>query len=524
MALPLVSCYCTTYGQPRVLEESIESFLRQDYEGPKELVIVNDCGEQTLVLNHPEIRIYNYSERIYPFGKRLNTAAKHCNGSILLCWDDDDIFLPNRISYTVSHMDNGVFYTASGLSENPNGYNAFCDTSVFISTYACTRDVFDAIGGYQEIDHALVPTYFIYELLRYTNNQTLALEDVFYIYRWNTLAHPQTILKSDLSNNQRSFLIAHKIIESGTIKLNPHWNKNYNYIDYQSITYGKSGPPLADTDAFMLNPPVRQNGKIAYMFMIYDEINHEEAWAEYFSQIDPATYTIYIHQKFPKTLTHLQKFVISDQVQNVTYGGIGIVNMQLLLLELALTDLRNSKFVILSNACIPLKPASEVHQTLMANQYSHISLSPRGQVYPRCDHLYGRLDYETLHKSSNWCILNREHATACILNDEYRHLLHDVWVPEELYFLSTLKKHVKTDVVLYNGNQPEICTTFTNWHGMDYPYASQYALKTYEDISSKELDLLRHSPCLFGRKFSPKCVVDGDQPLSKNIIGWLRTL
>jgi GT2 family glycosyltransferase len=47
-----ISYMCLTYGRPKVLEEAIESFLRQDYKGEKELVVLNDFADQTLVFDH----------------------------------------------------------------------------------------------------------------------------------------------------------------------------------------------------------------------------------------------------------------------------------------------------------------------------------------------------------------------------------------------------------------------------------------------------------------------------------------
>ncbi|MEZ4657920.1 MAG: glycosyltransferase family A protein [Caldilineaceae bacterium] len=49
-----VSCICLTYGRPAVLEEAIYSFLQQDYQGPKELIVLNDYVDQTLYFDHPE--------------------------------------------------------------------------------------------------------------------------------------------------------------------------------------------------------------------------------------------------------------------------------------------------------------------------------------------------------------------------------------------------------------------------------------------------------------------------------------
>ena len=96
--LPFVSCYCPTYGRPRLLEEAIESFLRQDYTGAKELVVLNDHVEQQLIFDHPEVRIINSGERIVPVARKFNECVDLCNGEVLFPWDDDDIYLPWKIS------------------------------------------------------------------------------------------------------------------------------------------------------------------------------------------------------------------------------------------------------------------------------------------------------------------------------------------------------------------------------------------------------------------------------------------
>src|SRR2546429_75321 len=61
--LPPVSCVCPTYARPELLEEAIESFLRQDYRGAKELIVLNDYACQTLELDHPEVRVVNVPKR-----------------------------------------------------------------------------------------------------------------------------------------------------------------------------------------------------------------------------------------------------------------------------------------------------------------------------------------------------------------------------------------------------------------------------------------------------------------------------
>ena len=63
MTYPFISCKCITYGRVHTLEESIYSFINQEYPGKKELVIINDYPLQRLEFNHPEVKIFNLDYR-----------------------------------------------------------------------------------------------------------------------------------------------------------------------------------------------------------------------------------------------------------------------------------------------------------------------------------------------------------------------------------------------------------------------------------------------------------------------------
>ena len=68
MPNPKVSCYCPTYGRTSSLEEAIYRFLNQDYDGEKELIILNDLQDQTLFFDHPEVKIIN-SKKVHQLGR-----------------------------------------------------------------------------------------------------------------------------------------------------------------------------------------------------------------------------------------------------------------------------------------------------------------------------------------------------------------------------------------------------------------------------------------------------------------------
>ena len=89
----LISALCITYGRHQLLEEALESFLRQDYPN-KELIIINDLPEQTLIFEHPQVKIFNFKERFPTIGDKRNKSVEMSKGDILTSWDDDGIYLP----------------------------------------------------------------------------------------------------------------------------------------------------------------------------------------------------------------------------------------------------------------------------------------------------------------------------------------------------------------------------------------------------------------------------------------------
>lgn len=95
--LPAVSCFCLTYGRHRILEEAIQSFLQQDYAGPREMIVLNDYADQTLAFDHPEVQVINLPRRFRTLGEKLNAAVALASHDLLFVWDDDDIYLPHRL-------------------------------------------------------------------------------------------------------------------------------------------------------------------------------------------------------------------------------------------------------------------------------------------------------------------------------------------------------------------------------------------------------------------------------------------
>lgn len=189
MKLPTVSAFCATYGRPpRLVEESIESFLRQDYEGERELIVLNDFDRQTFTYNGDErVRIFNNTSRIMPLGRKFNTAISLCNGEIIMPWDDDDIFLPHRMTLTVERMKNDFFHSYNAWFYD-GGDTVKQAENYFMCNMAVSRDLLEEVGGYDERDVSSIDVSILTRLKEVsgTESQPLSNEEIFYIYRWNT--------------------------------------------------------------------------------------------------------------------------------------------------------------------------------------------------------------------------------------------------------------------------------------------------------------------------------------------------
>ncbi|QDT14241.1 glycosyltransferase family 2 protein [Alienimonas californiensis] len=111
---PKISCMMPTYGRPAYVHEAVWTFLRQD-DPNKELIVLNDCPGQIYEFNHPEVRVFNESERFGTLGEKRNRCIELAEGDLVAVWDDDDVSLPWRLSYCRAERERrGVsFYRAA---------------------------------------------------------------------------------------------------------------------------------------------------------------------------------------------------------------------------------------------------------------------------------------------------------------------------------------------------------------------------------------------------------------------------
>lgn len=108
---PLVSCLCCTYNRPMLLGESIRCFLDQDYEN-KRLIVLNDQeGVQLSMDNCPDnVSILNSPVRFGSLGEKRNFLKSYEVGDFYCIWDDDDLYVPYRLSESIYLMQRDTQY------------------------------------------------------------------------------------------------------------------------------------------------------------------------------------------------------------------------------------------------------------------------------------------------------------------------------------------------------------------------------------------------------------------------------
>jgi len=252
--------------------------------------------------------------------------------------------------------------------------------------------------------------------------------------------------------------------------------------------------------------------KIAFLFLIYDIINHENIWFRFFNGISKNKYNIYIHYKTNDKLEFFNEYKINKTV-NTKYADISIVKAQNILIKEALKDKNNKHFIFLSGSCIPLKSFNYIYNTLDI-KYSYFHIADPDDCFPDCEVALKYIPKKHINKASQWCILNRRHSELLIKGEEcannYLIWFKDTYAPDELCYISYLSyiyndsfsnELISTSYV----SPPEVATTFANWDDMNYKYVSERELKNYKYINEDELEHLLRSKSLFGRKFKPSC-------------------
>lgn len=243
--LPKVSCVCPTFGRPpdyqHLLEEAIESFLRQDYAGEKELIVLNDFPGQVLTCEAPGVRILNLPARMASLGEKYNAMIELAAGDLIFPWEDDDISLPWRLRQGVEQLHPPATKRRGQRAAAPRSYwkppqvwwlqpgqPAVWQHPAGVRHHASVyrKEAWRQAGGYPAIsgaqDGALDAALGGAALPVYP--QGLAPGEWAYLYRWGVQPYH---LSGVLPHDDFYRRVGELERPAGTFRLNPRWHEDY---------------------------------------------------------------------------------------------------------------------------------------------------------------------------------------------------------------------------------------------------------------------------------------------------------
>ncbi|XP_054779347.1 glycosyltransferase BC10-like isoform X2 [Prosopis cineraria] len=163
--------------------------------------------------------------------------------------------------------------------------------------------------------------------------------------------------------------------------------------------------------------------KIAFMFLVRRELPLDFLWETFFENGDVANFSIYIHSApgfvFDESTTRSHFFhdrQLSNSIQ-VLWGESSMIQAERLLLDAALEDPANQRFVLLSDSCVPLYNFTFVYNYVMGSPRSFVDSFldvKEGRYNPK---MSPKLPRERWRKGSQWITLIRSHAEV-IADDE----------------------------------------------------------------------------------------------------------
>jgi glycosyltransferase involved in cell wall biosynthesis len=234
--LPKVSCKCITYGRPELLNEAVQSFLTQDYIGEKELVILNDHADSYYETDIPNIKIINVSARIPSIGEKQNLCVSHCDGDIICPWDDDDISLSHRISFSLQEMKNRKYFKGDKFwfTNHERLYDKPEKNSAHAMSAYC-RELFLDVGGYSHIHSGHdISLEVKFKERKVWSECKLSDKEVYYIYRFNNAGNYNLSGYGKGQGHKESEEFVNKKRITGKFVLKPAYR-----LDYESMIAAK---------------------------------------------------------------------------------------------------------------------------------------------------------------------------------------------------------------------------------------------------------------------------------------------
>ena len=231
--LPKISVVVSTYGRWWLLNEMMQSFMDQDYEGPLELVIVDDSPCE-LIYNSQNPKRHVIIHNIEPGlsnPQKRDFGVNDASGDWVTFYDDDDCMMPHRFTSQIQRVqETGCDYLSCGVAWFLNYDKVSIEHNFFFCSHLWRRELYASCVT----NHATFDDTGAGAMLRknakkiYTIPYDAKYRDIVHIYRWGGLesAHHSGI-SSNAGDAERIFKISTQKnikFKKGPVVLNPHYS------------------------------------------------------------------------------------------------------------------------------------------------------------------------------------------------------------------------------------------------------------------------------------------------------------
>jgi len=242
MVKPKISCWCATYGRRELLNEAVESFLRQDYDGEKELVILNDDPDVRYEFDHPEIVVINSPTRYDNLGQKFNALIDKCTGEYITPWADDDIRLPHTLTLLYNAV-NGRRHASVNRYIYSVGLNDPKMHMMRGEVYGASitaKSLWSEVGGFPETNSG-EDQGFMKKIHKRGEFHLHRMRDdeVYFMYRWGTKSYHVSAFGTGKGWNEAKRQVDKT--EKGTFRIEPKWNMDYVQLTQSFIQRLESG-------------------------------------------------------------------------------------------------------------------------------------------------------------------------------------------------------------------------------------------------------------------------------------------
>lgn len=181
---------CSTYGRLPFLPRVLAGFLSQDYDD-KQLVFVNDDKNVRLNCSYDNVICINLNRKLLLPQKR-NVGIGTSYSDIIMQYDDDDVFLPNKISNHVEKHREGweVYRNTATYIVYDNVFKIDASSPTNISY---TRKAYHEVGGYAN-QQTIGEDFEFYHKLK-ENDKFLEernTDKIDFVYNWSGVNYHST--------------------------------------------------------------------------------------------------------------------------------------------------------------------------------------------------------------------------------------------------------------------------------------------------------------------------------------------